>query len=238
MSIYKTLAIELLKLANSTENEWSILDEDKKKFGLKYKRNYTGLMANIKPKYLQFAKDKQGYYDFVGITGPWYKITHDTLLTELLNRVTFEDCVSVWKGVYPSNINNEKKQILRALAILMFEQEVNFGNEIWQRKSHFNPTLGNPNERRPRDLLMGYIKMVFHHQNVNCVANFKNEKGLLLPPKDPKIKETFFNCLENDPEAEALMYGEILQEFQSHIETQDINKDKMAYYRKLKKIQI
>ncbi|MFG6493836.1 hypothetical protein P8610_00620 [Fictibacillus sp. UD] len=67
------------------------------------------------------------------------------------------------------------------------------------------------NYQRPRDLIMGYIKMMYKHNNVKLLSRYKNSDGLLLPPK-------------NDSEAEALFIGEIKEKFRAHIKDKDINK--------------
>ncbi|YCA46019.1 hypothetical protein M1E11_23830 (plasmid) [Bacillus sp. JZ8] len=231
MSIYTELAQGLLKIASGNEKEFIWIEENGLRFGIEHKKEYSGLMAEIKPEYLKIAKDKQGYFDVLGITGKWEKITHDTLLEQLLSYTTIEECKAIWRGNIPNNLTQTKKHILITLAILMFEQEINFGNEIWQRYSHFSPNIKNPCFRRPRDLLMGYIDMVFCLGKVTSINNFKNKRGHLLPPpKNSDLEKRFFTSLQNDKTAEALMTGEILENFKSCIATKPINKNKKNYY--------
>ncbi|MFP7176469.1 hypothetical protein [Priestia filamentosa] len=231
MSIYTELAQGLLKIAPENEEEFIWMEDNGLRFGLKHKKDYSGLMAKIKPEYLKSARKKQGYFDFLGITGVWGKIKHDALLEKLLDNVTIEECKCIWRGKIPQNLTESKKNILITLAILMFEQEVNFGNEIWQRPSHFSPDIENPRFRRPRDLLMGYIDMVFCLGKLSSINRFKNERGHLLPPpKNSDLERRFFTSLQNDEEAEALMTGSILESFERCVANQPINKDKKKYY--------
>lgn len=234
MSIYKELAHGLLKIASENEKEFIWIEEDGVKFGIEHKKEYSGLMAEIQTQYLKIAKDKQGYFDVLGIAGKWGKITHDTLLEQLLKHTTIEECRSIWRGKFPKDLTLPKKHILAALAILMFEQEINFGNQIWQRFSHFAPDINKPNFRRPRDILMGYIEVVFCLGKVSSINDYKNSNGQLLPPpKNSDLERRFFTSLQNDGEAEALMTGSILEKYKKCIENQPINTYKEKYYKEL-----
>lgn len=205
-------------------------------FGFEHKIDYSGLMAEVDFKHIETTKDKQGYFDIIGITGPWPEITHNRLFQKLLSSTSLEECEEIWRGKKPKcfdlkdDKNKEKTKILLCLLILMFEQEINFGREDWQRWSHFNPIDDKPKYQRPRDLIMGYIKIMFKHKSVNVLSRYKNSDGLLLPPKkDSDEKKEFFDVLRNDSEAEALFKGEILEKFRAHIKDKDINKHIKKY---------
>jgi hypothetical protein len=236
--LYKVLGSKLLETIESGKTKYSFTMCGYQ-FGFEHKTDYSGLMAKVNFDYIQTTKDKQGYFDIIGITGPWSKITHDQLFQNLLSSTTLEECEEIWRGIKPKcfelndHKSKEKTKILLSLLILMFEQEINFGREDWQRWSHFNPSINNPNYQRPRDLIMGFIKMMFKNNSVKVLSHFKDSDGLLLPPKkDSDEKKEFFDVLRNDSEAEALFTGEILEKFQAHIKDKDINKYIKEYRQK------
>lgn len=189
-------------------------------------RGYDGLMARVKEEFIDNTQPKQGFFDFFALTGPWEKLKHDTLLNLIYNHCTLDDCERIWRGESPTNLNldDRRKAILYALTLLMFEQEVNFGKEVWQRWSQFNPSKQSPTWRRPRDLFMGYIKTIFEEQDVGSIEPYKNKNGLLSPPPaGSKIRVNYFQVYENDNQAEALMTGETLKAFQEHIKNESLN---------------
>lgn len=61
------------------------------------------------------------------------------------------------------------------LALLMFEQELNWGNEIWQRQTNFPPRIESPYQR-PRDMIMGFLGIVFYYRDVDAILNWKYKK--------------------------------------------------------------
>lgn len=232
MNIYHLLANGLLEIEMTGEENFLWLNDSKTNlnFGFRHRKNYSGLMTKINPKFIDRAKDKQGYFDILGITGLYKNITHDTLLNELLRTTTVEECKSIWRGTMPTNITSvEKHNSLATLAILMFEQEINFGNENWQRYTKFAPKISDPKFRRPRDLLMGFINIAFS-EGKDYLNNFKNDKGLLIPPKDFKILNKYFYSLQNDKYAEALMTGITLERFRKTIADKELNPYKSKYY--------
>lgn len=233
MTFYNLFADNLLKISENKEKAyiWFNDSENNVSFGFQHRKDYSGLMAYIKPEYVTIAKDKQGYFDIIGITGNWKNITHDTLIRELLRTSTLHECISIWRGEIPPNVSSvEKRNALASLAILMFEQEVNFGNEVWQRRSRFYPNILKPRYQRPRDLLMGYIVMSFT-DGLDAIDSFKNNAGLLLPPSDDQTLNRYFNPLRCDPLAEALMTGKILERFRAAVLRKDINPHKAIYYK-------
>ncbi|MGG6362226.1 hypothetical protein ACQ5SI_23845 [Peribacillus frigoritolerans] len=214
MDVYIKLASELLTLIESNQKKFIWNKFDNKEIGFVY-RGYNGLMARVDEKYIKTTKSKQGYYDIFALTGPWDKLTHDTLLNLIYENCTLKNCERIWRGESPTNLDlkPKSKAILYALTLLMFEQEVNFGKQEWQRWSQFNPDTEKPYWRRPRDLFMGYINMVFDKKDVSCIDSFKNSKGLLLPPTDKEIRKKYFEVYENDQYAQALMSGNTLELF-------------------------
>jgi len=178
-----------------------------------YKKNYSGLMADIKPKYKNYARKKQGLFDIKG-TMSKRSLTHNEIFQMLLENATIEQCYCIWRGIWPANENltNENINALLALLMLMFEQEINFGNEIFQRKSHFSPLTNDPNSKRPRDLLMGYVVYVFEKGNIESLKPYEQFGTVRMPDQELKVK--YFDILENDRYAFALMSRpDIVQRF-------------------------
>lgn len=177
--IYKELAKELLNIAaNNSFNttfDWYVSSQGV--FGFKHKRNYTGWMAN---PYKGRARQKQGYFDFIIHAGPWGFINHYEFLGEILKKTNLNSCEKVWAGHSPLTItdNEDERVVLITLALLMFEQEVNWGNQSWQRETNFTPDFNKPYFRRPRDMLMGFISIVFANNSVDAILDWNyNKKG-------------------------------------------------------------
>lgn len=166
--IYKELADELLCIIKNKDSISTFTWYEN--FGFTHRRNYQGDMA--KP-YKGRVSQKQGYFDFVINAGRWGTINHYVFLEEILKHSSLNACEDVWAGKSPFNIAKTKKErdLLITLALLMFEQEVNWGNEPWQRRSNFSPHLQSPNLQRPRDMLMGFISMVFANGSVNAIPD-------------------------------------------------------------------
>lgn len=203
MAIYEQSAWDLLNVVQNPCGGDDFLFLGEEGYVFTYRRNYQGLMARIHPKYATMSREKQGFFDIRGNMNN-QNLTHQQLYNILLNTTTLEECQSVWRGKMP-RATDEKKHALLSLAMLMFEQEINFGNESFQRKSHYSPTLANPSYLRPRDLLMGYIGYMFEERNTQCLSRFQNSNGLLLPPRDNIVKKKYFDILKNDNNAMALM---------------------------------
>ncbi|MFY0521569.1 hypothetical protein ACOMCU_27715 [Lysinibacillus sp. UGB7] len=128
-------------------------------------------MARINPKFAKFSRGKQGYFDILGNMNN-VKLTHQQLYEMLLNETTYAECEQVWRGEMPVATGN-KKHALLSLAMLMFEQEIHFGNEMFQRRSHYSPNVSSPNYVRSRDLLMGYVRYMFVQGNTQCLTPFQ-----------------------------------------------------------------
>lgn len=163
MNIYIDLANKLLLMRNHT-----FYNSPKNgRFGFNIKHDYSGLMAQPAKtgRYKGVIRaPKQGLFDIIIITGDRYEsVTHRELLSDLLLYSTEDNCLRVWRGEDPRNIgrNQNEKEVLITLALLMFEQEVNWGRHEWQKSSVFNPLIRNPTRKRPRDMIMGYVRQAF-----------------------------------------------------------------------------
>lgn len=228
MAIFEHAARELLTVVENPQNGDFFLFLGAEGFVFEYRRNYQGLMADISPKYKQYARDKQGYFDIRG-TMQHRTLTHTELFSNLLSECTYDECLSVWRGQMP-NVFGPKKYALMSLAMLMFEQEINFGNENFQRKSHFSHRFGNPNSKRPRDLIMGYVNYMYFNNNIECLNRFQDARGLLKLPQsiDSDIEREYFTVLENDTYARALMARDnIVNEYRRVVAAAPINPKKL-----------
>ncbi|MDB8576036.1 hypothetical protein [Turicibacter sanguinis] len=154
-------------------------------YHLEYK-GYSGLMANPNNGHTGGNKIKLGYFDFKVHTGRRYfllynysVVTHYNLFRDLISHSNLENCVQVYRGINPFSLTqdiNEQKALL-GLALLMFEQEVNWGNLNFQKNSNFPPDLNNPNKNRPRDMIMGMLIQAFE-LGIDNVSTWKvNRKG-------------------------------------------------------------
>ena len=204
MSFYHRAADQLLSVVtNQKENNFfNFLGYEGYVF--EYMKDYSGLMARVKVKHKKDARSKQGLFDIRGFMNG-QKLTHHQLFSDLLKYSNLRQCGMIWRGEIPEFTNDKERHALITLAMLMFEQEINFGNESFQRKSWFSPNVEKSTFKRPRDLLMGYIWYMFENKNVDCLKKFENDRGLLLPPNDPKVKKEFFNKLINSDKVHALM---------------------------------
>ncbi|MFQ7361172.1 hypothetical protein [Clostridium perfringens] len=217
---------KFITLTNFDANNW---------FGLIYK-GYEGLMAQPRTGKSYVDKSKEGYFDVLVSTGNRYLdrnnhklVTHYNLFIDLLENSSIENCYRLWRGEFPSNITNniEEQKALSALALLMFEQELNWGNEDWQRYSNFSPKTQYPYSR-PRDMIMGFVKIAFHINDLNDYPHwkYKNIDGNIVPTTptfgksynslEPEYKN-FFKELSEDNSAQPLMIGNYLNKFKNAV---------------------
>lgn len=234
VDIYVELAEQLLKVVVSKGKKDSfIFYESVKKdgFGFLYKRGYSGLMAQpgrtgaTKGK----VRRKQGLFDVQILTGSRFegKVSHRDLFEDLLENSSLGMCQKVWRGDDPRRFGRcrNEKAVLVTLALLMFEQEVNWGHEEWQKGSLFPPFVTDPFRRRPRDMLMGFIAQAFdlgedRLDDLKYWMRIKPGTVTFGSPErgGPKFfrqypKKKYFTGLEDDQKATALMVGEMRVKF-------------------------
>jgi len=220
-SIFHEMAEALLQY-----RDYTMLVTKSGPIGYEYRSDYSGLMAKPWGRDKK-VKQKLGLFDVRLVTGNKYQshITHRDIITDLTSCSSESNCIEVWKGALPSAVATQTEEIesLSIMALLMFEQEVNWGNEIWQRPSNFNPRITVPHRVRPRDMLMGYIRQAF----ALGVANVKwwsiSQPGTTTfngPSRDnfrysnyPTEFKGYFENLKDTPGAEALMTGEYRARF-------------------------
>ena len=212
---------------------------DGRVFKLVYK-GYNGKMAipsplnprandKYKRSYMEDYNKRRnlGYFDFVVDTSDRYydgnnrcPVTHKRLFRDLIRLQIQEKCELIWRGESPFDISNdeEEQQALLTLALLMFEQEINWGNNSFQKFTHFSPEMNC----RPRDMIMGMLNQAFTF-GVDGVFYWSGDTanfGGSYDDYDKTRKEQFFTTLVEDAKASAskreakpLMIGKTLEQF-------------------------
>ena len=228
MSTFHQLANELLKLEDHV-----FFDSPKNgSFGFEYKSDYSGLMAQppkVGPSKGKVKRAKQGFLDIVITTGTRFKkVTHREIFEDLMNNSDEEYCLRAWRGEDPRIIGrtDDEKEALTAMILLMFEQEVNWGNEVWQRGSNFSPLKTKPSKRRPRDMMLGFIRQSFHlgHKRLDELKYWMRSRPGTVWFTDrpespwgyssyPKEQKRFFTELEEMDGTEAVMLGDTVEKF-------------------------
>ncbi|MBD8014493.1 RING finger protein [Planococcus wigleyi] len=207
--IYEELATGLLEGVKNGDSKFIWVE----RFGFTYRKNYEGDMA--KPHNDKVVQ-KQGYFDFVINAGSWGSINHHKFLEEILKDSSIEACEEVWAGKAPFDIAETRKEreLLITLTLLMFEQEVNWGNEVWQRKSNFSPDFNTPFLQRPRDMLMGFINMAFTYNSVDAIPHWRYRNDVKSSPTFKKRFRDYdtsfkshFTQYQNDERALPLMHS-------------------------------
>lgn len=238
--IYDEFAHELLDRhleycqTGSTDTEYVFINIPRYgNFGFSLMLDYEGLMAQPsrtgKNKGI-VKREKQGLFDIVINTGSFFGtggMSHRDILNSVVDYSTLEHCIDVWRGDNPVDIakTDEEFAILTTIALAFFEQEINWGNESWQRYTYFSPRVTIPNRIRPRDMLMGYICQVFE-VGVDNIAYWMTSRPttttFMAPDRSnygyedyPVEYKRFFTQLENDKYAEALMVNECRKAFRS-----------------------
>ncbi|MED4061104.1 hypothetical protein [Priestia megaterium] len=116
-----------------------------------------------------FRNGKHGLFDFYLDTGNRYKhlynkgdATHNNLFKDLKKHASFDDCEKVWRGedFYTGEKDKDKLEALITLFILMFEQEINYGELEFQQFTNFSISKGF----RPRDMIMGFLNMMYNNE--------------------------------------------------------------------------
>jgi hypothetical protein len=185
---------------------------------------YEGLMARPPATGKNAGKvvsSHQGLFDLKveqeRLGGP---MTHGGLIEALLVSTDYERCLEVWRGAQlASSLPEKELELLHILRLAFLEQEVNWGKESWQRRSNFNPAVRNPGRRRPRDMLMGFVKKAYrdgleslepYRMRRKPGTFFFGVRGYDSTPED--FRTDFFECWGTDGPP-ALMTGGLLELF-------------------------
>ena len=93
------------------------------------------------------------------------KATHRDLFADLLRHSTEENCLDVWAGENPIHVgeSDEEREALVSMFMMMLEQEINWGEMDWQKRTNFWPGTyaASPAVCRPRDMIMGFARQSF-----------------------------------------------------------------------------
>lgn len=151
----------------------------------------------------KFWAGKRGLFDFYANTGGRYRklyggeATHYNLFEDLYKSTNLNQCFRVWQGNEEiSSIAKDENQYeaLLTLSLLMFEQEINYGERIYQQFTNFKISNGF----RPRDMLMGFINMMFKNKELydsydywtRSSSSVMNKEGIKTSPHFGYDKET------------------------------------------------
>ena len=224
-TVFHEYATALLDIALVGEGgTYEFMNSESGVFGFYHRKNYSGLMA-VKPN-----KPKQGLFDIVVLTGNRYDgdVNHKQNWIDLLKHSNVENCLRVWRSSDPRDVGQttDEKEALTTMSLLMFEQEVNWGKEAWQKGTNFPPYIRNPTKQRPRDMIMGYVRQCFDlgidrldevkywMKTKPGTVTFNNPDGdnRFFRQYPPECKR-FFDELEFMDGTSAVMVGEIRNQF-------------------------
>ena len=244
-NVFEFLSSKLLELTGSEEP--SFIWEGANGVGFTW-RGYDGTQAKKK---LEQARKlggiKQGLFDFfidttvrrgddIEFKYGHEGATHRDILQDLLDKNLLEEARRVWKGEFPHAITGDAESIetLAILALMMLEQEVNWGGitkagglnrirNVWQRNSpYFYPLQGKRSlERRQRDCLMAYIEWAFEEQSIEGLEFWIETGGrTTLSPTNPTDREKSSRLMQyrdsfGEEGGAPLMSGENLQAFKN-----------------------
>ncbi|MGG1630321.1 hypothetical protein [Rossellomorea sp. NRS-1567] len=102
--------------------------------------------------------------------------THFMMFKDLLRHSSLNNCVNVWTGFYPprSVASYPDEQLaLEELMVMMFEQEINWGDENFQAFAAFSIKRA----AKPRDMLMRFANIVFTNRSVESIPNWQWDKA-------------------------------------------------------------
>jgi hypothetical protein len=207
-------------------------------------RGYSGLVATTAYDGWRAKahrdRPKVGLFDFKVFAGD-EPIEHErSVIIPCVLSVERGDVEKVFVGEDPDRaLRRPTAEQLRALHVAQaafMEQEVNWGNEVWQCRSLFSPpsrstTGGGQIPCRPRDLLMGYIRRCFVFKDAGMrEAELRGRLGgfldghrrrqasrgpALQPPKRGRHIDPDWEPYFRDPSGEAApwLWGDMLERF-------------------------
>ena len=139
-------------------------------------------------------KSHLGLFDFLILAGDVSgKLSHKELFNEIYNLNLYKEVLEVWRGERPESLLNDeyKISILYCACLCMFEQEINWGKESFQRTSYFQTKIRTPNAVRCRDMLMGFIKQAVKlgPDNLWWYSEEKGGTTTTFSPPTERLKE-------------------------------------------------
>lgn len=157
-----------------------------RRFGFRYQRDYSGTMAS--PKKKRFRKDCShlGLFDIFVISEGRYdgkSVSHRLVFEDLKAHSTEAACLRVWRGEDPKLVGSseDEKEALTVMSLLMFEQEINWGKEIFQKWTNFPPRPTKPSLVRPRDMMMGFVRQAFVLDSLDEMKYWQGISGDATP---------------------------------------------------------
>ncbi|MDQ6468839.1 hypothetical protein RCC94_15175 [Exiguobacterium acetylicum] len=199
-------------------------------FSIVYK-SYRGLVAkNAASKYARSEPRwreqylSHGIFDFYldakNRYGELYggDATHYNVFQDLYKHVTYEQCLSIYRGenIIDRNMNHDQADVLTVLSWLFFEQELNYGSLRFQQYSNFR----KEEEFRPRDMIMGFLSMMYTDKKVfDSYSHWNFSKGVKATPLfgaggylrlDATYKKFFENLKGNLDSTPSLFCDEVL----------------------------
>ena len=151
MSIFEMLPKKLIAVYHHEDYEdidgniFTWFETSNGGFGFRFMRDYSGKVASEGRR--GNVNRQQGLFDIQVVTGN-----------------------KIWKENQSEGYKVTHRESLATMALLMFEQEINYGDGnkySWQynRQSKFKPYTrkGMEDKRRPRDMIMGFICQGFSY---------------------------------------------------------------------------
>lgn len=240
--IFALYAEKLLPIvANLTkEDSYDHYAPPGKRLGFRHQRDYSGKMANPKLKRFTEGKTQLGLFDIFVVTEGRYEgksVSHRMVFQDLKSHSSEEACLSVWRGEDPLAVGQtqDEKEALTVMSLLMFEQEVNWGSEVFQKWTHFSPKVTKPCKIRPRDMMMGFIRQALALPSLDDIKYWQIISGDATPTfRDPDRQysdfksyppeyKRFFTELDAMGGTEAVMVGERRAAFRQVAESSALN---------------
>jgi hypothetical protein len=189
---------------------------------LELQLEYSGLMAG--GAYQGYRKKwndgrrKVGCFDFkiFDTSGPEeMPLVHRRVIEDALGSLKVPLVEGVFSGEDPFALSEDKRvrKALNEVQLTMLEQEVNWGDEVFQSKTYFLPSKN----LRPRDFIMAYLRRGFQEPgflgDTGSMRAASGTWGVLRPPID---KGVWSHYLEpKDSPARPWLGGELLTRFRA-----------------------
>jgi hypothetical protein len=194
-------------------------------FVLEPQLGYSGLMA--KGAYKGWKRDKHrtrpkvGCFDFkiLRLDGTEEKpMVHPTVISDASGVLQLETLERIFQGEDPDRLGlpGEESLVATEVQLAMLEQEVNWGDEVFQSWTLFPPSEG----RRPRDYIMAYLRRLCEEpgylEKVERMRAASGTRGVLPPPR---LKEWRPFIEPRDSDARPWLNGVLMDSFRHAAES-------------------
>jgi len=156
---------------------------------LELQLKYSGLMAKGAYRGWKRVKHvnrrKVGCFDFKIFDTDRHPLVHPRVIAEAGRNLSREIVEKLFAGKDPFSLGlgPVKAAVCQEVQLSMLEQEVNWGDEIFQSWTLFPPSEG----KRPRDFIMAYLRRIFDEPDFLPTIERKiaasGTRGVLPPPK-------------------------------------------------------